>query len=78
MNIQDHILILVTKKLASEASNDELLELDELLQQYPDIYDNVRLITEWWHKDIDQNTDANSYSRFQKVIGKIKCKRSEE
>lgn len=37
MNMEDHIFNLATKKLSDEASEQDLRELDNLLQQYPDI-----------------------------------------
>jgi len=72
MNIEDHILALVTKKLSNGASEEELRELDALLQQHPDIYEKVNLMTEWWHSDTGKSIEANSYFRFQKILEKIK------
>lgn len=72
MHIEDHILALVTKKLANEASEEELHELNELLQQHPDIHDRVKLMTEWWHSDTGQSIEANSYFRFQNIMERIK------
>jgi putative ABC transport system permease protein len=78
MNIEDHILALVTKKLANEASEDELHELSKLLQQYPDINNNIKIMTEWWHDDAGQNTDEQSYLCFQKIMARIKADRFEK
>lgn len=72
MNIEDHILALVIKKLVNDASEEELRELDELLQQHPDIHGRVKLMTEWWHSDAGQNIEANSYFRFQNIMERIK------
>jgi putative ABC transport system permease protein len=72
MDIEDHILNLVTKKLANEASEKNLDELNELLQQNPEIHDAVKLIFEWWHNDQEQKTEYNSYSLFKKVLEQIK------
>ncbi|MDO3625681.1 ABC transporter permease [Mucilaginibacter sp. BT774] len=71
MNIEDHILALVTKKLANAASEQELYELDELLRQHPDIHDKIKLMTEWWQSDNAQNIEANGYFRFQKIMERI-------
>jgi len=73
MNIEDHILALVAKKLANGASEEELKELDNLLQQHPDIHNRVKLMAEWWQSDAEQNIEANSYFRFQKVMERIKA-----
>ncbi len=72
MDIEDHILNLITKKLANEASAEDLDELNELLQQNPKIHDTVKLIFEWWHEDQEQKTEHNSYSLFKKVLERIK------
>ena len=73
MNIEDHILALVTKKLANAASEEELHELDELLRQHPDIHDKIKLMTEWWQSNNEQNIEANGYFRFQKIMERIKA-----
>lgn len=78
MKIEDHILALVAKKLASEASEDELVELNELLQRHPDIGKNTMLITEWWQSHDEQSDDANDYFRFQKIVQQIKDRSKEE
>jgi putative ABC transport system permease protein len=71
MNTEDHIWNLVTKKLANEASEKELDELNELLKQNPDIHSRVKFISEWWHDDREQKTAPNDYLRFQKVLERI-------
>ena len=78
MDIEDHIFALLTKKLANEASEKELNELDELLQQYPDIHNKIKLITEWWYSDTGRDADTNSYLRFGKILKKIKIDRFEK
>ena len=78
MNIEDYILVLVAKKLANEALEDELIELNELLQQHPDIGNNTKLITEWWQSDTEQSDNANSYFRFQKILEQIKDRSKEK
>jgi hypothetical protein len=77
MHIEDRILALAARKLANGASEDELNELDELLQRRPDIQNRINLITEWWHRDTGQNTDAKTYPRFQKILEQIKNNRFE-
>ena len=72
MNIEDRILALVTKKLVNRASEEELKELNELLQQHTDIHKKVKLVYEWWHSDTGQSAEANGYLRFQKIMERIK------
>jgi putative ABC transport system permease protein len=71
MNTEDHIWNLVTKKLANEASEEELDELNELLKQNPGIHSKVKLISEWWHDDREQKTATNDYLLFQIVLERI-------
>jgi hypothetical protein len=72
MDIEDHIFALVTKKLIDEASEQHLQELDELLRQHPDIHARVRLLDEWW-QDSEKSTEANSRTRFKKILERIKA-----
>ena len=72
MNIEDHILALVAKKLANEASEEEIKELDELLRQHPDIHYRVKLIAEWWLSNNEQGAETNDYTRFQKILNQIR------
>lgn len=72
MNIDDHILALVAKKLANEASEEELRKLDELLHQHPNIHYRVKLMAEWWLCSDDQSAETNDYSSFQKILNQIK------
>ena len=78
MNIEDHIFALVTKKLANEASDDELHELNRLLPQYPDVHNNIKLITEWWEGNDDKSVETNHILRFQNILEQIKNNRFEE
>jgi hypothetical protein len=72
MNIEDHILALVAKKLASEASEEELRELDELLHQHRDIEYRVKQMAEWWLSNDEQSAETNGYSCFQKILDQIR------
>jgi len=72
MNIKDHILNLVTKKLSDEASEQELQELDNLLQQYPDISLKIKQLFNWWYDDEEQNNIDRSELLFSKIQEKIK------
>jgi hypothetical protein len=72
MNMEDHILNLATKKLSDEASEQELQELDNLLQQYPDISLNIKQLFNWWYYDEEQNNIDRSELLFSKIQEKIK------
>ena len=71
MNTEDHIWNLVTKKLANEASEGELIELTELLNQNPAIRNTVLLLSEWWRTDREQKAGPNDDLLFQIVLGRI-------
>ena len=68
---EDHIWNLVTKKLANEASEEVLDELNELLKQSPDIHGKVKVISEWWHDNRGQKPATNDYLLFQIILGRI-------
>jgi hypothetical protein len=72
MNMEDHILNLATKKLSDEASEQELQELDNLLQQYPDISLHIKQLFNWWYYDEEQNNIDRSELLFSKIQEKIK------
>ena len=78
MNIDVHIFALVAKKLANEASDDELYELNRLLPQYPNVRNNIKLITEWWDRDDEKRVETNSILRFQNILEQLKNNRFEE
>lgn len=71
MNIENHIWNLVTKKLVNEASEEDLEELNELLQQNPDIHDTIKPMFKWWYEDRRHETEYNN-SLFKKVLERIK------
>jgi hypothetical protein len=72
MNMEDHVLNLATKKLSGEASEQELQELDNLLQQYPDISLKIKQPFNWWYYDEEQNNIDRSELLFSKIQEKIK------
>jgi len=55
---QERIIQLLTRKLASEATKEELLELDELTRIYPDaVYYEETLLQLWQKKDAEDDAD---------------------
>ena len=51
MNAEDHVWELATKKLAGEASEEELRELDFLLIENPELKTSLMLIFNWWQDE---------------------------
>jgi len=72
MTIEDHIWNLTTKKLSNEASEQELLELDSLLQQYPDINRDIEQLFNWWYYDEERNPIDRGEFLFNKIQERIK------
>ncbi|MBB6130733.1 hypothetical protein HDF22_004878 [Mucilaginibacter lappiensis] len=67
----DYIWTLVSKKLANEASENELIELNNLLTQHPDIRKAVNLFFEWWNlsnREVDLNESRNAFSKIKKKL----------
>jgi len=55
MNNQDDIWRLVSKKIAGEASEKELYELQKLLQKNPDVQYFMEIITDQWKPGVKKN-----------------------
>jgi len=47
-NPESRLWILMAKKLAAEASQDELIELEGLVQKIPNAYYVIEILTLWW------------------------------
>jgi putative ABC transport system permease protein len=71
MNIEDHVWELATKKLANEASEEELRELDFLLAENPHLKASLTELFTWWDNE-PENVEDNSHLRFQKILKSIK------
>ncbi|MGF7040130.1 ABC transporter permease [Mucilaginibacter lappiensis] len=72
MNTEDHVWNLATKKLANEASEEELSELNALLQENPALNNTVKLMFDWWDNDEKQKVENNSHFLFKKIQEHIK------
>lgn len=72
MNKGDHVWNLATKKLANEASEEELRELNALLQENPALNNTVKLMFDWWDNDEKQKVENNSHFLFKKIQEHIK------
>lgn len=74
MNVEDQIWELVTKKLAKEASKEELRRLDTLLWENPKFYHILKLMFEWWDDGgvLSGLEDEENYRLFVKLMTSIK------
>jgi putative ABC transport system permease protein len=71
MNIENHVWELATRKLANEASEEELRELDFLLAENPNLKNSLNELFDWWDNE-PENTATNSCLLFQKILKSIK------
>lgn len=62
---QERVWNLMAKKLSGEASPEELLELEGLLQSNPDLHLPVRIISDIWRQEApeDRQTAMNAFDR---------------
>lgn len=49
MNLERHVWILIGKKLAGEATDAEIVELNELAHANPAVRFYFDVMSEWWH-----------------------------
>jgi putative ABC transport system permease protein len=71
MNLDDHIWSLASKKLANEASEKELQELNALLAENPELHSQLRLMSKWWD-DGEEKPKSDGSVLFGKIQAKIK------
>ena len=72
MTTEDCIWSLVIKKLTHEASEQELQELHELLDENPEMDEAVKLMFNWWIPEVPAETKDNSYYKFKQVLKRIR------
>ena len=74
MSIEDQIWELVAKKLAKEASKEELRQLDTLLWENPRFYHILKLMFEWWDDGgvLSELEDEENHRLFAKMMTSIK------
>jgi putative ABC transport system permease protein len=77
MSTEDHIWALVAKRLANEATEEELQELDKLLKQYADIDKRVKIMADWWDEGNEEETAQRGVLLFERIKGKINAKENE-
>jgi putative ABC transport system permease protein len=71
MNLDDHVWNLASKKLANEASEKELGELEALLAENPELHSQLKLMSKWWD-DGEEKPAGNGLVLFSKIQAKIK------
>jgi hypothetical protein len=71
-NLQSRLWTLMAKKLAGEASQDELIELEVLVQKTPSAHYIIEIVTFWWQlseksgKEFAEQAVADLLSRLEK------------
>lgn len=73
MDLKDHIWNLAAKRLAGEASADELKELSDLLRDDPAMANKLSRLEDWWLSSSEAEGD-NSILLFNKIRNKINSK----
>jgi putative ABC transport system permease protein len=71
MNLDDHVWDLASKKLAREASEKELSELNALLAENPELHAQLKLMSKWWDEG-EEKPEIESSALFSKIQAKIK------
>ncbi len=71
-DIDDRIWLLVSNKLANDATQEELTELNCLLKENPEANENVKLMLDWWDAENKESVSPNSFFVFQDILKKIK------
>lgn len=71
--MEDDIWMLVTKKMANEATEKELSELDSLLKQNPIAHNSLKLLFDWWDEDTPE--EDNTHLQFKKILERINYKK---
>src|SRR5215210_7321050 len=64
--MEERIIELLTKKLAREASDEELMELSRLLTNNPETFSTKRIIEEIWNSKEEQQEYELYYERHKR------------
>jgi putative ABC transport system permease protein len=70
MKSEDKIWELLLNKLAGEATEKQLRQLDSLLWHAPEMEARVKLFTDWWNKD-KQADEPTNLRLFEKIKARI-------
>ncbi|BAU52315.1 hypothetical protein MgSA37_00470 [Mucilaginibacter gotjawali] len=66
MDVEDIAWKLAAKKMANEASAEELRKLDELLRLHPDMKEKAALLFEWWDSGTGRTIEPGNQGLFKK------------
>lgn len=69
----DLIWSLMAKKLAGEATDDELRELEELLRQHPQLNFSKEILVDFWQSEIKTDSQYTE-NKYQELVQQIKNK----
>ena len=81
MQYQDRIWDLTAKKLSGEATAEELAELQQLLQDHPEMVQQVGLLSAIWqptHKKIADSETENAFNRHLHRMARLEKEQQEE
>lgn len=67
----DHIWALVSKRLANEATESELQELDLLLKEYSKTDDRIKIMADWWREGSTEEMTRPGRILFEKIKREI-------
>jgi len=70
MRTEDRIWALVARRLADEATIEELQELDELLKKYPGTDWQIKIIADWWQEGTREEIIGRGALIFEKIKSK--------
>ena len=65
-NLESRLWTLMAKKLAGEASQDELIELEGLIQKIPDAHYVIEILTLWW-----QLSEKSGQEQAEKAVADL-------
>ena len=65
-NLESRLWTLMAKKLAGEASQDELIELEGLVQKIPDAHYIIEILTLWW-----QLSEKSGQEQAEKAVADL-------
>ena len=67
----EHIWVLMAKSFSGEASEEELLELDNLLRQHPSINYSKEILHDFWTVSPDHDRQ-DAENKYRKLVQQIK------
>ncbi|HLG40858.1 MAG TPA: ABC transporter permease, partial [Chitinophagaceae bacterium] len=73
MKNENRLWILFARKLAGEATADEIRELEQLLNERPDLLHSAEVITNWWKvNELSEKTHIDDAAQVKRIFHRIK------